>query len=441
MTTRYRYLAAMVLTPLFLLAACGMDDAVERQRFRVTIEHIGTVYPYFESGAFYLPVGETDAGPAFPGGAFEFTLHAAPGHRVSFATMFGQSNDLFFAPDGDGIALYDDEGNPISGDVTDQVYLWDAGTEANQEPGTGVDQAPRQSAVDTGAADPNTAVRMATDDYGNLPAVAEVLAVTLSHEGEDTFTVRIENVSDMDTLVYMGGSSAVPLSPGAWVVHSAAAPLFTVGAADRGEGLEHLAEDGDPSTLASTLAASTGLTTPYAPGLWDVSTDQGALFDEGAADRGEGLEALAEDGDPSILAMHLGGNSGVFNTPEGADEPGPLFPGEKFVFEIEARPGERLFLATMFGQSNDVFAGTGDMGVALFDERGEPRNGEITDALDLWDTGTEVNQRPGTGSDQAPRQAAADTGADEHGTVHRVNDGYAYPSLSSQLRVTLTPIQ
>ena len=64
--------------------------------------------------------------------------------------MFVQSNDWFFAPDPAlGIALYDDEGAPISGDVTDQILVWDSGTEVDQEPGTGADQAPRQAGPDT----------------------------------------------------------------------------------------------------------------------------------------------------------------------------------------------------------------------------------------------------------------------------------------------------
>ena len=48
--------------------------------------------------------------------------------RLSFATMYVQSNDLFLAPGDTGIALFIDE-QPISGDVTALVRLWDAGTE------------------------------------------------------------------------------------------------------------------------------------------------------------------------------------------------------------------------------------------------------------------------------------------------------------------------
>ena len=57
-----------------------------------------------------------------------------------------------------------------------------------------------------------------------------------------TFRIRIQNIapeSETPTL----------FAPGAWVVHSEANPLFTNGEADRGLGLEILAEDGDPAIL------------------------------------------------------------------------------------------------------------------------------------------------------------------------------------------------
>jgi hypothetical protein len=41
-----------------------------------------------------------------------------PGDRLSFATMFVQSNDKFYAPAGGGLALFDANGHPVSGDLT-----------------------------------------------------------------------------------------------------------------------------------------------------------------------------------------------------------------------------------------------------------------------------------------------------------------------------------
>ena len=54
-----------------------------------------------------------------------------------------------------------------------------------------------------------------------------------------TFTVRIENVSTTETLKSMNGATApAPNSPGLWVVHRGAAPVFASGKLDRGQGLE-----------------------------------------------------------------------------------------------------------------------------------------------------------------------------------------------------------
>ena len=49
-------------------------------------------------------------------------------------------NDRLLTPGQAEIALFDTEGNPNSGDGTDQFNLSDVGAEVNQEPGVGVDQ-------------------------------------------------------------------------------------------------------------------------------------------------------------------------------------------------------------------------------------------------------------------------------------------------------------
>ena len=124
----------------------------ESTTFMVRLENTSPAAEFRGAGVFAVPEGAMDPGPIGPGGAYEFTFFAAPGMRLSFANMFVPSNDFFYAPDGTGIALFDDMGMPVSGDVTSQVMLWDAGSEVNQEPGVGADQVQRQSGPDTGAA-------------------------------------------------------------------------------------------------------------------------------------------------------------------------------------------------------------------------------------------------------------------------------------------------
>ncbi|MBT4073403.1 MAG: hypothetical protein HOE75_06945 [Chloroflexi bacterium] len=429
---------AAIAVPPTQVPATAVPTTPPTTSFDVTIENVGTVFDFTGTG-----VGG-DA-PAGPGDSFTFEFDAAPGSALSFATMFVPSNDFFFAPGEDGIALFDSEGSPISGDVTSAVSLWDAGTEADQEPGAGSEQPLMNGGNADDTADTNTSVREAADTFGNLPAVGDVVKVSLDHLSGSRFMATIENVSTPDTISTAdGANSAVPLTPPVWVVHSAPAPLFSIGEADRGEGLETLAETGSPATLSASLTTRTGLTSPLAPGAFAVHTSDDPIFTDGAPDRGEGLEALAEDGSPDALSTALAGVSGVisagaFAVPSGSSDPGPLFPGSSYSFTFTAEPGDNLSFATMLVQTNDLFYGPNGKGIALFDGSGNPVSGDITSQLLLWDAGTETNQSPGTGSDQAPRQAGANTGDAESGNVQIVQDEFSYPGVSDIVRVTITP--
>src|SRR6185369_548273 len=91
-------------------------------------------------------------------------------------------------------------------------------------------------------AGPNTG----TDEHGNVvdiasatdgvhfdyPAVASIIQVTVTHTTDTHFLITIKDVSTSDTLMTSAGNRAAPLSPGVWVVHNAANPLFTAGMPD-----------------------------------------------------------------------------------------------------------------------------------------------------------------------------------------------------------------
>ena len=195
------------------------------------------------------------------------------------------------------------------------------------------------------------------------------------------------------------------------------------------------------------ISGDSDLPTPFAPGVWVLHSEAGPLFIEGEADKGYGLEAFAEDGDPSGLAEALNGmdlHAGVFNTPAGADGPGPLLPGEAYEFEVKATADTPyLSFATMFVQSNDLFIGPGEAGIALFDMDGMAMMGmhDVTAELDLWDAGTEANEEPGVGVDQAPRQSGPNIGLPEiEGTVRVVDDPYTYPDVSALVKVTIEEV-
>lgn len=194
---------------------------------------------------------------------------------------------------------------------------------------------------------------------------------------------------------------------------------------------------------AEGLPTADGQTYPFAlsPGLFVVNHKKQYFFEEGKkADKA--LELQAEDGNPESLSKKLLTKvgsiyMGIFNTPAGADMPGPLLPGGSYEFTFTGTEGMKLNLIAMYGQSNDLFYAP-RVALDLFDKNGNPLNGDITDQLLLWDAGTEVNQAPGIGDEQAPRQKMPNTGKAENGVVQLVKDSFTYPNTKDVLRVTIT---
>lgn len=200
-------------------------------------------------------------------------------------------------------------------------------------------------------------------------------------------------------------------------------------------------------TKADAFTASNGTkwSLAFSPGTAIVHTDKAPVFSEGQKDRGKGLEAQSEDGNPAMLAKSLSGAKGiksvaVYNTPVGASGPGPITPGAAYEVTVSAMPGDKLSLTLMMGQSNDWFYAPGEAGIELFKD-GKAISGDISAQLMLWDAGTEVDQEPGIGSDQGPRQKGPNTGKAENGVVKKVSDGKAYADAAKVLRVTLQPMK
>lgn len=412
---------------LLLAFASCKDDEVTPQKamatFTVNVENVLAPASYLASGTTnFLAPGESQT----------ITFNAGKGQFLSFATMYVQSNDLFFGFDDSGLQLYDDMGAAVTGDVTAQVKLWDAGTEVNEEPGVGPNQAPRQAGPNTGMTE-NGVVQLVNDGF-TYPAVASLIKLTLAHDGGTMFTLTLDNIS---------GSSSIPspLAPGNWVVAGMDTPLFTEGQA-ASAGLEGIAEDGDNSKMTTRLTDATGFVSPFAPGVYAVhSMDVNPIFTNGAGDKGQGLESLAEGGDPSALNTSLTGamgisTNGVFNTPVGASAPGPLMPGNSYSFTFDAEDGDYLSIATMLVHTNDLFYAFGENGIALF-QNGSPVTGDVTGNVQLWDAGTEVNEYPGAGNNQ-PARGGGTTGTDENGNVMPVNDGFTYPPVNQAIKVTIT---
>jgi len=226
-----------------------------------------------------------------------------------------------------------------------------------------------------------------------LLAGAIALAGSAQAQTEQKFTITVENISQGEVLELSNGGSAPFVSaPVLWVIATGSTqPIFAGGKPDAGIGLEQLAETGNPAKVAASLRDK--------PGVVQV----------GAAAK-----------------------------PVGAEAEGPLTPGQKYQFEITARPGQLLSLAWMFGQSNDLFY-SNDRPIALFDAAAKPVRGDVTARLSLWDAGTEVNEEPGLGPNQGPRQKTPDAGAPERKAVAHVNDRYTYPRTAEVLRISIAP--
>ena len=129
-------------------------------------------------GVYNTPMGATAPGPIRPGDAYEFSFEATPGMRLHMTMMQGQSNDWFYAPDENGIGLFQKGGHPMSGDITSQFILWNAGTEVDEELGIGPNQGPRQKAPNTGPDENGVVTRVSQSIYYNK--TAQLFRVTLT---------------------------------------------------------------------------------------------------------------------------------------------------------------------------------------------------------------------------------------------------------------------
>lgn len=426
----------LILSTIALaLAFTGCDNEDEPMKessmFKVSIENVMETKDFLSSGIFNTPVGAMEPGGAGPGNMYQFTFEAGPGTKLSFASMYVKSNDLFYAPSGEGIELFSG-GVALTGDITSQVMLYDAGTEVNEEPGTGPNQ-PLNGGGGVGTAEDGVVkdIGMIMDGF-TYPSVSENLMVSIENDGATGFTISIKNLE----------GSTTPIAPGTWVIHSTDNPLFEVGMADFDSGLEGLVEDGDPSGLASHLDMNSGYVSPLAPGVWALhSSASTPIFMNNSPDIDEGLEDLAENGDPSVLGATLMTRSdvtasGVFNTPAGASGAGALLPGSSYEFTFEAEVGDYLSFATMLVHTNDLFFSPDDMGIALF-PGGNAVSGNITSSIMLYDAGTEVNEMPGVGIHQPARLNGGDV---ENGNVRLVDDGFSYPAVSAAVKITITPM-
>jgi len=378
--------------PLTFIACKKDNNSPGLQSTTITVENVLKAQPLVESGTFQ---GTGTPPLILPGQSVTITFSAAKGEALSFVTMYGASNDLFFAPSNPGIAVYDNSGNPIEGDVSEQIKLWDNGTRVNQAPGAGV--------MHPGVAETkNVAEVNGTDAQGNhfLPA-SQLVKATLVYNGNSTFTLTLKNISG-------GTANETPLSPGVWCVSYIAggtllqpAPLYSSGQATA-NGLTGIAEAGDNTALSAYIHSITGIFTPLSPVLVVVYNGiENPVFKAGQHDAGHGLTAIAQKGNADTLAAWLRTQTGVqavYVLPAPATT--VLLPqiagskGGMVSQQLSVTAGDRIAIATMYGFSNDWFFASAGNGVDA------TQKGDISASVQLYDDGTAINQFPGAGLTQ-----------------------------------------
>ncbi len=424
---------SLAALPLFI-AACSKDNDDAPQTgtpATITVENVLDSRPLVESGTFK---NEGAAPVIMPGESISIRFSAAKGQALSFATMYGWSNDLFFAPANPGIKLYEDSGTPIEGDVSAQVKLWDNGTRINQVPGAAV------AHPGTAETAPKNITEVAGMDAqgNNYAAASALMKTTLHYEGNSTFTLTIKNTSG-------GTSNPTPFSPGVWAISYIAGgtllnpnPLYEAGK-PTANGLTNIAEMGDNSILGGYIKGQTGIFTPLSPVLVVVYNGiDNPIYKTGENDRGKGLKELAQKGDASGLAAYLKTVSGVkevYILP--AANSTVLLPkiggqaGSSVSQQLKVAKGDRIAIATMYGFSNDWFFASKDNGVDA------TQKGDISSSVALYDDGTAVNQFPGAGITQFN---LAGTPLEESKAIEEVPNPNAFttlPAITGIIKVTL----
>jgi len=417
------------IAAMMLLAACKKDHPPTVQS-TITIENVLDSKPLVESGTFK---GTGTPALILPGQSVSFTFSAAKNQHLTFATMYGWSNDLFFAPANPGIKLYNDDGTPITGDVSSQIKIWDNGTRQNQVTGMNVTHPGTAE-----ASIKNIKEVSGTDDYGNSYLDAsQLMNVTLAYNNNSMFTLTIKNTSG-------GTANETPFSPGVWSISYVAGgsellpdAIYTAGK-PTANGLTNIAEMGDNAALSNYLSDYTGIFTPLSPPLVVVyNGSENPFYKVGEKDRGEGLKQLAQMGNADVLAAALKTKIGVkqvyiLKEPSttvllpkinGAD-------GGKVTQQLILAPGDKIAIATMYGFSNDwFFASTNNISAS--------KTGDLSASIGLFDDGTAVNQFPGAGITQFN---LAGTPLEESKPIEAVPNPNAFttlPAIKNIIKVTI----
>lgn len=410
----------------FVFTSCNDDDDDDDSDYSrtITFENLMSEKDFVQSGTFQS--GTATAPTAIlPGQQVEIKFNAGKGQVLSFATMYGNSKDLFFAPANPGIMLFESNGTPVTGDVSAQVKLWDNGTKLNSDPTQAAEGQPNT------VEDKNIAEVAGTDGTHTYPAANDMMKLMLAYNANTSeFTLTIKNNSDQTAV-------QTPFSPGVWVVSSLnssnqpvnAAPFYTAGQKTTSQ-LTALATSGNGQSLTELNQGKTGIVSGISPVLMVVYTgDTNPIFTVNQKDAGLGLKELSQTGDLTKLKNALERERVVSRVYQfGTAAAGP---GSKIEGTYEARSYEKIAFVTMFGASNDWFFANNTPIDAL-------STGDKTSMVSLYDNGTAWSQYPGAGNAQV---GFGGTAIAEDEVIKLVNNltypTFDVPEVNQMLKVTI----
>jgi hypothetical protein len=395
------FLTAGILSAVSL-ASCNdrdeMDKNMDSQR-SISFENISEVKDFVQSGSF----SGTTTPIILPGQSVSFTFSAGKAQHLMLATMYGASNDWFFASAQPGIRLFDDSGAAITGDVSSEIRLWDNGTKDN------VSGDPESNPVAT---------------VPNVDA-SQLMHVSLAYNSVSSqFTVTITNTSG-------GTAHETPFSPGVWAVSNYngtqllnPAPFFTPGSLSNPE-ITDIAEMGNINKLKTKLDTETGIMTGLSQALVVVYNGDNPIYELGQKDSGNGLKDIAQFGNTETLSAYLKTLPNVKGVYVAGSA--PIAPGQKVTANFTSDSGDKIAYVTMFGFSNDWF-------YANEQDISSETRGDVTSRTALFDSGTGIDQYPGAGNNQALFGGTPET---EDVVISKVGDTFPVPSVDRIVKVTI----
>jgi len=162
-------------------ASLGTQRLAEEGMPEIKTSEIAAADWVDQHGEFSAPGGIN--GPVIGAGeSATFTFEARPDQKLQIMTMFGQSNDWFYAFGNGGLDLFNGN-DAVSGDVSSKIVLYDAGTELDEMPGLGLTQKPdHPTTIDVGPVDPVNFIQAAVVRHPTfiIPPTTGVIRVTVS---------------------------------------------------------------------------------------------------------------------------------------------------------------------------------------------------------------------------------------------------------------------